>query len=501
MTEQQKIAALVKKVREERGMTQSEFAKALKTSQSAVARMEAGKQNFTLENITELGKVLGRKLVATSESMDFRIEGGRKLSGAIETNCSKNGAMGLIAASLLNRASTTLYGIPRIEEVNRFIEVLDELNVKTEWLDVNTLRIIPPKTIRIEGLMSEAARRIRSSIMTIGALIHTSKDFELPHTGGCKMGNRTIAAHRFGLEDMGVKIKTLDDRYVVTHKKLKPADIVMYEAGDTAAENLLIAAARIPGKTTIGFCTSNYMVQEVCFFLEKLGVKIDGIGTSTLTVHGLADINKPVEYHNSEDPIESMMFITAAITTGSELTITRCPIDFLALEIMKLKHMGLKYKQSETYLSANGHTKLVNITVYPSKLTALGDKIAAQPYPGINTDNLPFFIPIATQAEGQTLIHDWMWENRAIYFTELNRLGAAITLADPHRAYITGRTPLKAAQVVCPPALRPAMIILIAMLAAPGTSILRNVYSIRRGYEEVAQRLNSIGASIEVVSE
>jgi UDP-N-acetylglucosamine 1-carboxyvinyltransferase len=142
---------------------------------------------------------------------------------------------------------------------------------------------------------------------------------------------------------------------------------------------------------------------------------------------------------------------------------------------------------------------LVDITVYPSKLKAPADKIHALPYPGINSDNLPFFVPIATLAEGQTLIHDWMWENRAIYFTELNRLGAQITLADPHRAFITGPTKLKAAQVVCPPALRPAMIILIAMLAAPGTSILRNVYSISRGYEDVAARLNSIGAKIEVM--
>src|SRR5690606_10032763 len=123
----------------------------------------------------------------------------------------------------------------------------------------------------------------------------------------------------------------------------------------------------------------------------------------------------------------------------------------------------------------------------------------ALPYPGINTDNLPFFVPIATQTEGTTLIHDWMWENRAIYFTELNRLGANVVLADPHRVFITGPTKLKGAQVVCPPALRPAMIILIAMLAAEGESILRNVYSINRGYEDVAKRLNSIGADIEVL--
>jgi UDP-N-acetylglucosamine 1-carboxyvinyltransferase len=193
------------------------------------------------------------------------------------------------------------------------------------------------------------------------------------------------------------------------------------------------------------------------------------------------------------------MFISAAIVTQSKLLIKRCPIDFLALEILKLEKMGLKYKKSKIYKSDNERTDLVDITILPSKLSAPADKIHALPYPGINTDNLPFFVPIATQAEGQTLIHDWMWENRAIYFTELNRLGANIKLADPHRVFVTGKTPLKATQVVCPPALRPAMIILIAMLAAPGESILRNVYAIERGYEDIANRLNSIGAEIEVI--
>ena len=195
-----------------------------------------------------------------------------------------------------------------------------------------------------------------------------------------------------------------------------------------------------------------------------------------------------------------MMFISAAITTNSKLKIERCPIDFLSLELTKLKVMGLKYKMSKKYLALNGSTKLVDITIFPSKLKALKDKIHAQPYPGINSDNLPFFVPIATGADGTTLIHDWMWENRAIYFTELNRLGANVTLVDPHRAFINGPTKLKPAQVVCPSALRPAMIILIAMLAAPGISILRNVYSINRGYEDVVLRLKSIGASIEKIT-
>jgi UDP-N-acetylglucosamine 1-carboxyvinyltransferase len=260
-----------------------------------------------------------------------------------------------------------------------------------------------------------------------------------------------------------------------------------------------MAADLIPGINTIKFTSSNYQVQEICFFLEKCGVQVDGIGTSTLTVHGVKSINKKIEYHNSEDPIESMTFIAAAIGTDSTLIVARCPIDFLQLELYKLKKMGLKYEMSPEYLAENSRTRLVDITIFPSKFKALDDKIHANPYPGINMDNLPYFVIPAIKAKGQTMIHDWAYENRAIYLTELNRMGANITLADPHRLYVEGGTKLTPAQLVCPPALRPSMVILLAMLSASGTSILRNVYMINRGYEEIAKRLNSVGADIKVI--
>ena len=163
--------------------------------------------------------------------------------------------------------------------------------------------------------------------------------------------------------------------------------------------------------------------------------------------------------------------------------------------------MGLKYKKSKIYTSKNEKTRLCDITIYPSKLKALYDKIHASAYPGINSDNLPFFVPIARRATGSTLIHDWMWESRAIYFTEINSLGAQVTLADQHRVFVVGPTELRGNQVVCPPALRPAMIVLVAMLGAKGKSILRNVYSINRGYENIAQRLNTIGADIKLLND
>ncbi len=434
-----------------------------------------------------------------STSTDFLVKGGKKLHGTIRTNFSKNGSVGLLCASLLNKGTTTLHGIARIEEVNRVIEILKSIGVKIKWEDKNTVKIIPPKNFNFKNINIESAIRTRSVVMLIGPLVHYLKSFSLPHAHGCTLGKRTIAAHIYALEELGIKIKTTFQNYEINAKSKKPAEIVMYESGDTACENVLMAAALIPGVTKISFASANYMVQEICFFLEKLGVRIEGIGTATLTVHGIEEINKNIEYWNSEDPIESMMFISACVITDSKLTITRCPIDFLSLELEKLRRMNLQFKILRKYYSYNRRTKLVDIRIFPSKLIALSDKIHSNPYPGINIDNLPFFVPIAIRAKGQTMIHDWVYENRAIYFTELNRLGANIVLADPHRVYVTGGTKLRAAQVVCPPALRPSMIIFISMLAAEGTSILRNVYMINRGYEEIAKRLNSIGADIKIL--
>jgi UDP-N-acetylglucosamine 1-carboxyvinyltransferase len=194
-----------------------------------------------------------------------------------------------------------------------------------------------------------------------------------------------------------------------------------------------------------------------------------------------------------------MFFLTAAIVTHSSITIRRAPIDFLELELLTLEKMGFSYSVSEHYKGDNGEVNLVDIKTSPSKLVAAPEKIHARPYPGLNMDNLPFFAVIATQAEGKTLIHDWVYEKRALYYTELDKLGADTTLADPHRLYVTGPTVLRPAELVCPPALRPATILLIAMLGAKGRSLLRNVYSINRGYEDLVTKLTSLGARIRLV--
>lgn len=497
----QAIATLITNLRERSGITQGELAKRIGTSQSAIARMENGEQNFTTEMLAKISAALGKNIVTLSKgTMNFQIEGGHTLSGTVDTKTSKNAAVGLLCASLLNKGTTILKRLPRIEEVSRISEVLESLGVELRWVGAD-LHITPPAKIDMSKLNIEAAIKTRSIIMFIGPLIHRLNNFKIPQVGGCKLGSRSVRPHFYALQDFGVKIDTKSDHYAISYKKLKPGYVVMYESGDTTTENALMAAALIPGKTVIKFASANYMVQDMCFFLQALGVKIEGIGTTTLTVEGVADINMNVTYSPSEDPTETMFFLAAAAVTNSSIQINRCPIDFVELELLKLSKMGFKYKILKEYKADNGQTNLVDIKTFPSKLVALEEKIDSRPYPGLNIDNLPFFAVIATQAKGQTLIHDWVYEKRAIYYTELDKLGADTILADQHRIYIKGPTPLKAAQIVCPPALRPATIILIGMLAAKGTSTLRNVYSINRGYEDLANRLNELGAKIKTFQE
>ena len=493
------IGNFIAELREKRGITQKDLAKSLKTSQSAVARMEKGKQNFSTEMLSKISAVLNQEIITLgSGAINFQIEGGHKLSGKIKTRTAKNSAVALLCASLLNKAKTTLKDMPQIEEVFRIIEVLESVGAKVVW-DGKDIEVTPPKKLKIANLNTDAAIKTRSAIMLIGPLVHLLKTFKLPHPGGCKLGKRSIRAHLFALENLGVKIKTTEDSYLITSQTLKPSAIVMYESSETGTENVLMAAAKIKGKTVIKLAPAGYQVEDLCRFLEKLGVKIEGIGTTTLTLYGKKEINTPVTFRPSEDPIESMLFLSIAATTGSALTVEACPIDFLELELLKLEKMGFKYKILKRYRSENGFTNLADIETIPSNLTALEEKIYARPMPGLNPDNLPFFVPIATQAKGTTLIHDWIYENRAIYYMELSKLGANIILADPHRVYIEGPTELQPAEIICPPALRPAVIILIGMLAAKGTSILRNVYSINRGYEDLVSRLNKLGAKIKIL--
>ncbi len=500
------IGLLISQIRHERGLTQAEFARRLNTSQSAVNRIERGKQNLSLDTLGRISEVLNKQIITLgSGAVNLRIEGGRELRGEIEVKTSKNAAVALLCAALLNKGTTRLKRVARIEEVNRIIEVLTSIGVSVRWLPGNDLEIKPPKKLSLDKMNKDAARKTRIVIMLAGALMHDYKEFKIPYAGGCELGRRTIIPHIYALEEFGTKIEAHSGYYTVTSKRLLPSEpIVMYEMSDVATENAIMAAARTEGETVIKDASANYMVQDLCFFLQKLGVKIEGVGSSVIRIKGVKNIKKNVTYSVGEDPVEAITFISAAVTTNSSITIKRAPLEFIDLELSKLKRMGLQYSISKTYKADNGEFDLADIKInkHNGKLRAPEEKL--HPLPGgagINIDNLPYFVPIAAIARGRTLIHDWVYEDRALMYTELKKIGVDMELADPHRVFINGPTRWRAADIVAPSGLRPAVILLIGMLAADGTSMLRNIYTINRGYEDLAERLNTLGARITVINE
>lgn len=503
-TTNEKIGNLIYHIRQERGLTQSDFAKQLGTSQSAVNRIEHGRQNLSLDMLARISDVLNKPLISISGgAVNLRVEGGRELSGEITLKRSKNATVALLCASLLNKGTTKLLNVPKIEEVNRLVEVLKSMDVAVRWVGTS-LEIKPPEKLNVLSIDKAAARKTRSVIMFIGPLMHHLSRFDIPYAGGCELGKRTVLPHLYALEEFGINVFTKTGHYHVSVNKKQPKrPVVLYESGDTTTENILMAAACFEGETIIKMASANYMVQDLCFFLKRLGVKIDGIGTSTLRVKGVKKIKKNISYSPSEDPVEAMTFIAAAVTTNSSIKIKRAPIEFLELELLKLEKMGLNYTMTDKYKAANGQTDLVDLTIqkHNGSLYAPLEKVYGRPFPGVNIDHLPYFVPIAAVAKGRTLIHDWVYEDRALMFTEMKKIGVKLELVDPHRVFVDGPTKFKPTDLVAPSGIRPAVIILIGMLAAPGVSMLRNVYTINRGYEDLAERLNSLGAKITVVHE
>ena len=487
--------------RNQRGLSKTQMAQALNVGIRAIQQIEDGERNPDLTLLNRYAHALLDPAVSKRQpAMHLRITGPTKLSGSIVVRSSKNAAVALLCASLLNEGRTVLRGIALIEEVNRILEVLVSIGVQATWSeDKSELELVRPARLDLASMDVEAARRTRSVIMFLGPLLHVLPEFDLPYAGGCNLGTRTVGPHMHALRNFGLRVEATDGWYNarVVEGEDGTRRVTLIERGDTVTENVLMAAALFPGETIIRNASPNYMVQDLCFFLQQLGVTVDGIGSTTLRVVGRRRINTDVTVVPSEDPIEAMSLITAAIVTNSELTIERAPIEFLEVELAILEEMGLDFTLSPEYVADNGRTRLVDVTVRPSALHAATDKIHPMPFPGLNIDNLPFFALIAAVADGRTLIHDWVYENRAIHLMDLNKLGANTQLLDPHRLLVQGPTRWRAQDMFCPPALRPAVCLLLAALAATGTSVLRDVYVINRGYEDLANRLNELGARIE----
>lgn len=431
----------------------------------------------------------------------YKVEGGRKLKGEITVYSGKNSPIAIMMASLLIRGKSTFSNMSQVDEVMKLCRLLESIGVSVKWKSDHELELDTSASLKMKNMDQKLCSAMRISLLFFGALAAREKHYEVYKSGGCKLGARSIRPHTLALEKFGIEVVSRDTHYEVKTKDLAAAYVVMYESGDTTTENAIMAAVLAPGNTTIKMASANYQVQDLCHYLVKAGAKIKGIGTTTLEITGVKTLKSVKNYEFIPDPVDAMAWIALAVTTKSSFTVKNCPLEFLELELEKLHVMGQKFTLLNERVVGTGKFRAADILLEPSPLKALPDKVYGRPFPGLNIDNLPFFIPIATQAKGQTMIHDWAYENRAVYGLEFQKIGANVILMDPHRLLVQGSTVLKGNEVVCPPAIRPGMALLIAMIAAKGNSILRNVYPIERAYENLLERLQGVGVKIERVEE
>lgn len=427
----------------------------------------------------------------------YRIEGGRKLHGEVEATSGKNSPVALILATLLIKGKSSFSNMSHVDEVVKLLRLLETIGVKVTWNGESEVEIDATLPLKMDNIDKKLCSAMRISLLFFGALAARQKQYRVYKSGGCKLGARSIRPHTLALEQFGVQVVSKREYYEVKNAPLKGAYVVMYESGDTTTENAIMAAVLASGHTTLKMASANYQIQDLCHFLVKAGAKIKGIGTTTLEIDGVKALKPVKNYEIIPDPVDAMAWIALAVTTKSPLTVKNCSLEFLELELEKLRVMGQKFRLINERLQGTGRFRVADIVLEPSTLKALPDKIYGRPFPGLNIDSLPFFVPIATQAKGQTLVHDWAYENRALYSLEFQKFGSNVILMDPHRLLVQGPTKLLANEAMCPPAIRPGMAILIAMIAAKGKSVLRNVGPIERAYDNLIGRLQHIGVKIE----
>ncbi len=428
----------------------------------------------------------------------FIIQGGQILQGQIKVAGFKNAATPILAASILTKEEIILHNVPVIEDVKKMIQILVSLGSKIVWTDSNSLKIDNSNLV-LEQIDMKLISTLRSSILLMGALVARFGKIKTKAPGGCQIGNRSMDTHFKAFQKLGIKV-TFDDQYYYLEKKEKAdSEIVMSEFSVTGTENIILASALSKEEVNISIAASDSSVQDLCWFLEKLGVEIEGIGTHNLKIKGTSKL-EGTEYYIIPDPIETGTFIALAGTTRSKLIIENTAPQFIKLELEKFKEIGLKIDIKYSDLKPQNNYKLAQIIVDGKVELKAINKIHDMPYPGFSADMMQPFAVLMTQAEGTSLIHDWMYDARLKYVAELKKMGANIVVSDPHRIVIIGPSPLFGKKIYSFD-LRAGATLIIAALAARGRSIIDNIYQVDRGYEALDTRLEKIGAQIERVSD
>ena len=416
------------------------------------------------------------------------INGGKPLRGTIDVKGSKNAATPILSACILTTEECFLENMPLVTDVLKMIQLLQSMGVETEWIGERKLRVKAGKNVDPEKMDFSIVGHMRSSILLLGSLLARFKKFKIKQPGGCLIGARPIGTHFDALEALGAKIISENGFYYFSTDRLVGKTIILKEFSVTATENLMMAATLAEGTTTIKIAAIEPHVQDLARFLNKMGAKIKGLGIHTIQIEGVKKLHGA--FHSIvPDYIEAGTFVIVAAATKGNAEINNIRTHELDLFFEKIKEMGVN-------LTIEKERVIVNPA---SKFNAVR-KIETRTYPGVPTDLQAPLAVLATQAEGTTLIHDTLYEGRLAYVNELNKMGANATICDPHRALITGPTPLFG-QSITSFDLRAGATLIIAALLAEGQSIIDKAEQIDRGYEKIEERLKNLGADIERIEE
>ncbi len=416
--------------------------------------------------------------------MDLVIKGGEKLRGRIAVNGSKNAAGPLIAASLLVKGVVRFDNVPRLTDVLKLLEILEGMGAKIEWTGEHSLTI-NNKDLDPSKLDRKRMRSMRYSILLLGPMLARFRKVIVPEPGGCNIGNRPIETHLFALESLGAKSeRDTDGTLFLEAEKLKGSYVILPEFSVTATETLIMAAAVASGKTSIRLAAAEPHVEELCEFLNLCGAKIKGLGTHSLEIEGVKGLQAPKSaWHVMPDMIEMGTFAAAAAVTRGELEIGPVIPSHLDATRSLLRRIGVQEEIKKDRWYVKGVAQMKSF------------KLQAMIFPGFPTDLQALFGLLATQCHGTSLIQEPLYESRLGYLNELSKMGANIVIADPHRAVVSGPTPLYGTEIRSLD-LRAGATMILAGLIAEGETIIHDAEIIARGYEHLDERLRAVGAQI-----
>ncbi len=418
----------------------------------------------------------------------FVIEGGHPLRGVVAASGNKNAALKLLPACLLTDEPVILHNIPDIADVRTMRAILTDLGVEIEDLGEGSLRVHAREVVKTRA-DSELVNRIRASIVLAGPMLARMGFLEMAPPGGDVIGRRRVDTHVLALRALGAQVE-INRGFRFRADRLRGTEILLDEASVTATENAIMAAVTAQGTTVIRNAASEPHVQDLCHFLNSLGAQIEGIGSNVLTIQGVERL-RGGEYTIGADYLEVASFIAAAAVTDGEITIRNADPHHLGMIRLVFGKLGVRWEdRGKDVFVPRGQS----LTVVPDVGDAIPE-IKDMPWPAFPSDLMSIALVVATQAAGTVLFHEWMYENRLFFVDKLVYMGARIVLCDPHRCLVQGPSWLHGDRMESPD-IRAGMALIIAALAARGTSEIRNIRQIDRGYERVDEKLRSLGARI-----